>query len=127
MKRLVFATCALGALVVLANSGRSGEDKDLRAIINKAVEAHGGEAKLAKFPADTMKGNGKFYGMGEAVDFTLEIASQDKQFRFAMDMKIMGFDLKIISVVNGDKGWEKVNDDVKAMPADEVAEHKEQM
>jgi hypothetical protein len=127
MKRLVLATCALGALVVLANFGRSGDDKDLRAIINKAVEAHGGAAKLAKLSAETMKGNGKFYGLGEAVDFTMEIAAQDKQFRFAMDMKVMGFDLKIISVVNGDKGWTKVNDDIKAMPADELAEHKEQM
>ena len=61
-----------------------------------------------------MKGAGKFYGLGEAIDYTVEIAShKDKQFRFAMDMKVMNFDLKIVVVVNGDKGWEKINDDVK--------------
>jgi hypothetical protein len=127
MKRLTLGTCVLGALLVLANFGRSGEEKDLRAIIDKALEANGGADKLAKYPAHTSKANGKFYGMGEAIDFTMEIAVQEKQFRFGMDMRIMGFDLKVIAVVNGDKGWGKVNDDVKDMPADELAEHKEQM
>ena len=51
MKRLVLATGVLAVLLVLANSGRSGDDKDLRAVIDKALEAHGGEAKLAKFKA----------------------------------------------------------------------------
>jgi len=127
MKRLVLATCALCALLVLADFGRSSTDKDLRALIDKAVAAHGGEAKLAKFPAQTLKGAGKFYGLGEAIDCNLEIASQDKKFRFGLDMKVTNFDLKITVVVNGDKGWEKVNDDVKDIAADELAEHKEQM
>jgi hypothetical protein len=127
MKRLALASCALGALLVLADFGRSGGDKDLRAIIDKAIAAHGGEAKLAKYPAQTLKGTGKYYGMGEAIDYNLEIAANDKKFRFGMDMRVMNFDLKIVVVVNGDKGWEKVNDDVKDMAADELAEHKEQM
>ena len=127
MKQLVLASCALGALLVLADCGRSGEDKDLRAIIDNAVKAHGGKANLAKYPAKIMKGDGKYHGLGEAVDFSLEISSQNNQWRFGMDMKIMGFDLKLISVVNGDKSWEQVNDDVKDMPADHLAEHKEQM
>jgi hypothetical protein len=131
MKRFALATCAIGALaalLVLAGSGRSGEDKELRAVIDKALEAHGGEAKLAMFKAQILKGNGKFYGLGEAIDYTIEIASQhEKQFRFAMEMTVMNFDLKIVAVVSGDKGWEKINDEVKEMPADELAEHNEHM
>jgi hypothetical protein len=126
MKRLVLAACALGALLVAADVSRSGEDKELRAIIEKAIEAHGGEAVLAKFPARTLKGAGKFYGLGDGIDYNLEIASYDKKFRFGMDMTVMNFDLKIVVVVNGGKGWEKVNDDVKEIAADELAEHKEQ-
>src|SRR5262249_20952669 len=103
MKRLVLATGALGALLVLADVGRSGEDRDLRAIIDKAIAAHGGEANLARFPAQTLKGTGKYHGMGEAVDYILEIASQGKRFRFSLDMTVMNFDLKVIVVVNGDK------------------------
>ena len=127
MKRLVLATGALGALLVLAAHGRSSEDKELVAIIDKAIAAHGGEANLAKYPAQTATGTGKFYGLGEAIDFNLEVASHDKKFRYGMDMKVMNFDLKITIVVSGAKGWEKVNDDVKEIGADELAEYKEQM
>ncbi|MCI0637805.1 MAG: hypothetical protein L0Y72_28805 [Gemmataceae bacterium] len=128
MRRIPLLLFGLGALLVLVNAGRSGEDKDLRGIIDKALAAHGGEANLAKFKAQSVKGAGKFYGLGEAIDFNIEVIAQDdKQFRFAIDLKIMGADLKVIAVVNGDKGWEKVNDDVKEMSAEEVAEHKEQM
>jgi hypothetical protein len=127
MKRLVLATGALGALLVLAAHGRSSEDKELVAIIDKAIAAHGGEANLAKYPAQTATGTGKFYGLGEAIDFNLEVASHDKKFRYGMDMKVMNFDLKITIVVSGAKGWEKVNDDVKEIGADELAEYEEQM
>ena len=127
MKRLVLATGALGALLVLAAHGRSSEDKELVAIIDKAFAAHGGEANLAKYPAQTATGTGKFYGLGEAIDFNLEVASHDKKFRYGMDMKVVNFDLKITIVVSGAKGWEKVNDDVKEIGADELAEYKEQM
>ncbi|MCI0376034.1 MAG: hypothetical protein L0215_00355, partial [Gemmataceae bacterium] len=128
MKRFAVVSCALGAILVLVDIGRSGEDKEVRATIAKALEVHGGEATLAKFKAQSVIGKGKFYGLSEAIDFDIEVIAQDdKQFRFAIDMKIMGTDIKVVAVVNGDKGWEKVNDDVKEMPAEEVAEHKEQL
>jgi len=127
MKRFLLAIGAVGALLALAGFSRSGDDKEAQAIIDKAIEAQGGEAVLAKFPAWTLKGAGKFYGLGDPIDFSLEAAGFDKKFRFGMDMTVMNFDLKIVVVVNGAKGWEKVNDDVKDIPADELAEHKEQI
>jgi len=128
MKLLALASCALGTLLVLADCGRSGDAKDVRAVIDRAVEAHGGAARLAKFKVHTMKGTGKFYGAGDALDFTLAATSHgDKQFHAAIDLNIAGQDLKIVLVVDGAKGWEKINGDVKDMPADELAEHQEQM
>lgn len=128
MKYFAWAIGAASALLVLVNVGQSGEEKDLRAIVNKAIQFQGGEAKLAKFNAQTMKGTGKFYGLGEAVDISLDLTTQDdKQLRLGMDMTVMNLNLKIVVVVNGDKGWEKVNDDLKDMGADELAEQKEQM
>src|SRR5262245_15203561 len=118
MKKLVWMTCALGALLVAADFSRSGDDKEPRAIVDKAIEAHGGEAVLAKLPARTLKGAGKFYGLGDPIDFSLEIASFDKKFRFGMEMTVMNFDLKIVAVVYSDKGWDKVNGDVKEIAAD---------
>ena len=89
MKRFVLAIGAVGALLALADLSRSGDDKGLRAIIDKAIEAQGGEAVLAKFPAATVKGTGKFYGLGEPIDFSMELAGFDKKFRFGMDMTVM--------------------------------------
>jgi hypothetical protein len=122
MKKLALTTSTAAALLVLTALARCGDDKDLRAIINKGLEASGGEAKLAKFTAQTLKGGGKFFGLGEAIDFTVDITFQgDKQFRFGVNLQIMGQDVKVGAVVNGDKGWEKLNDDVKDMPAEELA------
>ena len=47
MKRCVLAIGAAGALLVLSDFARSGDDRDARAIIDKAIAAHGGEAVLA--------------------------------------------------------------------------------
>ena len=128
MKRATLATCALGALVVLTDLGRSDETKDLTAIIDRALEAHGGAAKLAKCNAHVLKGTGKFFALGDPLDYTLDIVSQaDKQFRLGVDLSIMGQNLKIIVVIQGEKGWDKLNDGVMEMAADELAEHKEQM
>jgi len=128
MRKFLVATSALGGLLALGNVIRSGDAKDVRAVIDRAVEAHGGAARLAKFKVHTMKGTGKFYGAGDALDFTLAATSHgDKQFHAAIDLNIVGQDLKIVLVVDGAKGWEKINGDVKDMPADELAEHQEQM
>ena len=128
MRKFLVATSALGGLLALGNVSLSGDAKDVRAVIDRAVEAHGGAARLAKFKVHTMKGTGKFYGAGDALDFTLAATSHgDKQFHAAIDLNIVGQDLKIVLVVDGAKGWEKINCDVKDMPADELAEHQEQM
>jgi hypothetical protein len=128
MKKLVLATCTAAVLLVLTNLARSGGDKEPRAIINKALEVQGGEARLAKFAGQTMKGTGKFFALGEPIDYSVEITvGRDNQLRFAVDLKIMDQSVKVEAGVSGDKGWEKLNDDVKDMPAEEVAEHKEHM
>ena len=107
---------------------RSGDDKDLRAIIQKGIEAHGGEANIAKFESATMTGTGKFYGLGEGIPYKGVFAqSRASKMRVDMDLDVAGKELKLILVVSGDKGWLKVGEQVMEMPADEVAEEKEGM
>ena len=85
MKRLALATGALGALLVLAPCGRTGEDQDLRAIIDKAIQVQGGEAKLAKFKTQATKATGKFHGLGEPIDFTMDLTTEgETSFAIAM-------------------------------------------
>src|SRR5205807_2708706 len=72
----------------------AGED-DARAIVNKAIQAAGGEKKLAKHNAVTMKEKGTYYGMGEGLPYTGNYSFQwPNQFR----MEIEGV---FLIVVNG--------------------------
>jgi hypothetical protein len=126
----ILARTMSGALLLTlaAGSARSGEDKASRATIAKAIQAHGGEGPKSKFKGMTMKGSGTFYGLGEGIPFTGEWHSAGhKQTRSVLEIKIMNQVLTFTQVVNGDKGWVKFNDEVKAMPDGEVAEEKAEM
>jgi len=107
---------------------RSGEEKDLRAIVAKGIKATGGEANFLKYKAIHIKGTGTFYGLGEGIPYTGEWHFHEvKQSRFTLDIKVMDQNLKLTQIVNGDKGWMKFNDDTKDMSEDELAEEKASM
>jgi hypothetical protein len=119
-----------GALVLMVaiTAARSGEEKDLRAIIARGLQARGGEAREAKYKGVTMKGAGTFYGLGEAIPFTGEWQFQGhEQSRSTLEIKVMDQTLAFTQVVNGEQGWSKFNDEVKAMPREELAEEKASM
>jgi len=107
----------------------AGEETSPRAIIDKAVKAHGGEANLKKFPAYTMKGKGLFYGMGEGIPYTGTWAIQGiYQQNVLIEVKVADMTFKFQNVVNGDKGWIRLNDDKTAeMAKDELGEEREKM
>ena len=116
MWRIVCASLALGLLFVGVNFVRSGEDKDARTIIEKAIKAAGGEAKLAKLKSSTWKEKGIYYGMGEdGFPYTANYAIQwPNQFR----LEVEGV---FTIVLNGEKGWNRMGDTTKEMGKDELA------
>ncbi len=110
---------SLGCAVVLAfgSVARSGDD-DARGVINKAIEAIGGEARLAKFQAATFNEKGTYYGMGDGLPYTGKYAVQwPDKFR----MEIQGV---FTIVLNGDKGWVKGNDEAKEMSKQQLAQQR---
>src|SRR5689334_10821056 len=60
------------ALALMASPAWADDAAEARAIIDKAVQAVGGEAKLAAAKAYTQKVSGKFHGPGGVVAFTGE-------------------------------------------------------
>lgn len=75
-----------------------------------------------------MKGTGTFYGLGEGIPWTGEWHMQGlKQMRSVLELKAMDNTLTFARVIDGDKGWSKFNDQVKAMSPDEVAEEKHEL
>lgn len=96
-------TCLLLAVVV---PSRADKQAEARAIIDKAIQAMGGEAKLAKFKAVTWKSKGTYRFKDTTTYFTSEWAMQGlNQYRKARDNDENGQRFMTILVLNGDQGW----------------------
>jgi hypothetical protein len=106
-----------------------GADKNVSAIITKAIEAKGGAANLEKYKAAVTK----FKGAISLNDMSLSTAGTSREqvpdkLRLDATMKIPGQteDAKFVQVVNGDKGWQGLNGDFTELDKDSIAEAREQ-
>jgi hypothetical protein len=116
----------LFGLVLTAVTARA-EDAAARALVDRAVQAQGGADRLAKWPAVTAKLKGTFHGLGAAVAFTGEFASQGPdRHKVDIEGEAGGEKFRLVQVLNGDKGWVKVNDDTAEMGKEELARAREE-
>src|SRR5436309_235981 len=114
MRRILYLATVV--TLTMAGQARADEQADMQAVIDKAIKAAGGEAKLAKFKAEVFKGKGKYYGMGDGIDYTGEWAVQHPgQIRVQIDTSAGDMKFTFINVVNGDKVWRKFNDMTQAV------------
>ena len=126
MRELLGVWCVAGLLA--GGAARADDAAEVKAVLDKAIAAHGGADHLAKDKAVTMQIKGKVYAVGDGVDFSGDIASQlPDRMRFEMSLTVMGTNLKIKTVVKGDKGWVALNDTVTEMSKEQVAGPREQM
>lgn len=96
-------------------------------ILEKAFEAAGGKANLQKYKAATLTGKGIIFNLGEGdLPLTMELNySGPSMFRSAVFTKVMDQSLKIITVVNGEKGWAKENEgEAKLLGKEELESEK---
>jgi hypothetical protein len=116
---------AVGVLLLASLCVRADDQADITALLDKAIKAHGGEEKLSKLKGSTIKGKGKFYGFGDALDFTSEAAHQspDKS-RELIKSNLMGQDFTMLQVFAGGKGWITMNGDTQELSDDQLAEGK---
>jgi hypothetical protein len=120
MRKTVWA--AGWAVVVLAGGAARADEADAKAIVEKAIKAHGGAGVLNKLPAISTKAKGKFYGMGDGIDYTSDTQFQPTDKYRA---EVLAGDFKFLQVVKGDKGWVSFGGMDKEMDKDELAEAKE--
>lgn len=124
MRKLGFAAALAGFLIASALV-RADDQGDAQKIIDKAVKAVGSDGK---FKAATWKGKGKFYGLGEAIEYTGEWASQPPdRMRLDMGIDFNGMKIQITRVVDGDKGWSKTADMSMDMSKEELEEAKHEL
>jgi hypothetical protein len=113
MRKLSVLCITFSLMLTWACAAQPGDD-DGRAIVNKAIMAGGGEAKLAKFESAIMKEKGTYYGMGDGLPYT-SVIHMKRPDRFKMEIEGV-FTL----CLDGDKGWMKSDKGVTDMPKEEV-------
>lgn len=103
-------------IMACATSTRSGDPRDPRALVEKAIEAMGPEEELKKHQAATWNEKGTYYGMDEkGAPFNGKYAVQwPDQFR----MEIEGV---FTMVLDGDKGWVKMGEETQEMDQKQLA------
>jgi hypothetical protein len=113
-------------LWLVAVTGPVRAQEDARAILSKAVTAHGGEDKLSKLRADRVKVKGTLYLGDMEIPFTGEtLVQMPGQFKNVMDMKFMGQNRKVVQVLNGDRGWVSIDGQSRDPDAAGLAQMKE--
>jgi hypothetical protein len=121
MKRLLGAMLAAALLPGQARA----DDKEVAAVLDKAIAALGGEEKLAKAGTATWKGKGTitFGDNDNAIKTTTTIQGIDKH-RAEFEGTFNDNEVKGVTVLAGDKGWRKFNDDVMEIDGDDLAAEK---
>jgi hypothetical protein len=127
MRSLVRVAAVLGVSVVLALSGRAQEE-EARALLAKAIEAHGGEKALATLAVVQQKGKGKVWAPNEA-PFTAELLWQvPDRSKIALEVDVKGKTYAYVQILDGNKGWVKdFTGNTYAMDAQALTEARQMM
>jgi hypothetical protein len=108
MRKSVLLALGVSLWLLWGLSGQAQEGDEARALIEKAIKAHGGAAKLAAVKATQTKGKGKIFSPME-FPFTIDLSSQPPdKFKMVLDAEINGMNIPIVQVFNGKKGWVSV-------------------
>ena len=93
------------AVLIAASPGVRAADDDPKAIIAKAIKAHGGEEFLTKNKAARAQNKGKISipGVGDA-EFTQELAYMlPDKVKDSLELSIAGQKIGVVTIMNGDK------------------------
>ena len=122
---------SLGVLVVSAllsgqGSASRADEKDATPILDKAIAALGGEAKLAKAAKATWKTKGtiSFNNNENPIKGTTIVEGIDKH-RGEFEMEFDGNPFKGVTVLDGGKGWRKFGDDLQDLEGEMLAGEKQ--
>jgi outer membrane lipoprotein-sorting protein len=103
MRKFVLLGVASGILMALPRPAAAAQD--VRAVIDKALKAVGGEEKLSKYHAGQNKNKGRLELFG-GLAFTQEVSYQlPDKIKESMHLDANGQKFDIVTVYDGEKGW----------------------
>ncbi len=124
MKRFLGAILATFLMSILVSPVQA-DDKDLQAILDKAIKALGGEAKLKKVESVTLKTKGTINFGGNESEFKSHVTIQGlDHFRSEVEGEFNGETRKFVRVLSGDKGWIKFGDEPRELEEEAVGHEK---
>jgi hypothetical protein len=104
------------------------EEAVCKALIARAIDAHGGAEILARFRATTWKGTVTVHWGGQGSRCTLSGARQlGDQGVLTIEQETSGQAHRLVRVVNRSKGWQLLQDRVAELDPDTLAEEAERM
>src|SRR5262249_6816105 len=118
MKPVLLSVLAFG-LLLGAGPARADEQADVKAILDKAIKAMGGQEKLAKLNTASVKG--RLTGSPDGKDVVLDMDSiwqGMSQYRIEAEVQVGGNKFKGVLVFNGNQAWNKKGDNTKDAPDD---------
>jgi hypothetical protein len=114
------------ACLLFGAAARADDQAELQKIIDKAIKAHGADKAPKNKKASTFKIKGMVHIMAMDLEFTGEYQTQEPdKIRTVQQVTVMGMDLKITTVLNGDKGWASVAGTTQELGKDAVESAKE--
>ena len=124
MKRFLVAALMTGFVACQGNLARADE-KEAKAVIDKAIKAAGGEEKLAKARFLTWKVKGTITINGDDGQVTGKTTTEGlDRYRAEFEADLNGNTVKGVVVLNGDKGWRKLGEETMELDADTLANEK---
>lgn len=128
MKTLRNAAICCLALALTATVGRAAsQDAAVKAIVDKAREALGGEDKLSKHHAATWKGKGTVRFMGQPLGYAGAWQTQAAdQSHVSLDITIEKNTVPYAKGVGGDKVWVKIGQGIQKLSKADVEELREE-
>lgn len=112
MRKLIAASLLLASV----HLALAGED-EARALIEKSIQAIGGDKALVKHNATVSSDKGTYYGMGDGLPYT---GKYSLQFPDQMRMEVENV---FTIVFNGKQGWISSMGDVKEMTKEQFETH----
>jgi hypothetical protein len=118
----------LGAafIVVLTVSGSvRGDEQAAKVILDKAIKALGGEERLSKIKAFTLKGKGTVVLDDKYIPFSFQMTAKGiEQYRWTYEGEAGGEKFAGATVIDGAKGWRKLNDDIQKLEGESLDNEK---
>ena len=121
MRSLLFITF-VGSVLTTAACVKAGAD-DPKAIVQKAIDAMGGEQKLAAYKTTVSKGTCTFYGNGRGINCTGEWFEQlPEKLKASYVMDVGGRKMTRVEIITKDAGWTVMGGRTRAASADHIAD-----